>query len=58
MSVQVSSRARDPWISAGRSDSDRRRYLIAKKTSASETATVKNTVTATMKKKSASTSPA
>ena len=38
MSVQASSRASDPWISAGRSSSERRRYLTAKKTSATEIA--------------------
>ena len=50
MMVQVSSSRSEPSISAGRSSVRRRRYLTAKNKTAAEMRTVKNAVTASMKK--------
>src|SRR5262245_19178849 len=58
ISVQASSSGSEPWISAGRSSSERRRNLTANTASSVAISTPKNTLTAIRKRYSASTLPA
>ena len=56
--VQNASSSSEPWIAFGRSASLRRRYFRAKTRTRRKISPLKNTVTATRNRKSASTWPA